>query len=64
MRVVYRNIVLKYQSLHDIVSFAFKREGPYINQEARYIYTSTLTKMISELKKHGYTKDPPPDADV
>ena len=62
MRVVYRNIVLKYQSLHDMAVYTLKREGPY--QEARYICTSNLNEMIQELIKHGYLNNTPPDANV
>jgi hypothetical protein len=64
MRVVYHHIVLHYQSLHDTVAYTFKRVGPYINREARYISTPTLTEMIQELRTHGYLKDTPPDANV
>ncbi len=64
MRVVYRHIVLKYQSLRDMAAYTFRREGPYVNMEARYISTATLNEMIEELEKHGYIESPPPDANL
>ena len=64
MRVVYRNIVLKYQSLLGMGCYTFECVAQDALQEARYISTATLLEMILELEKHGYITSTSPDADV